>query len=229
MRHFAVWPSALIDRAIDCARKWKSKGYEICVGLDESSRNELINDNPFDVLAWIPNWRGYYREINSLVSQAFSAGADLVTCIGDDMDPPIQGAQYIAEQYFGKFPDGYGVLQPCGDPQGDLMLVPGHEDLGPLRNAGRICGSPVFGRAWSVSGYKSGGFCDGYSSFYGDEDLWNRALNLGVLWLDKETEHRHNHWSFGKTERQPYHLKAQLNWEKDKALFSRRRAEGFPE
>lgn len=224
MRHFVVYPSADYDRGVSCARKWMEKGYEELIGLDSSPSYSAATPRHVILRAPFP---GYYRTINWLVDQAFSYGADLVTCIGDDMEPPTQGAQFIAEQYFSKFPDGFGVMQPCGDPQGDLMVVKGFEHLGPLHNAGRICGSPVFGRAWSTSGYKHGGFHDGYRSFYGDEDLWNRAMNLGVLWLDRETMHLHNHWSWGKSVKQPYHDVAQKNWLDDQQLFLSRKAEGF--
>lgn len=233
MRHFVVYPSALPVRGEACAKRWIEKGYEVLVQYDAPSGYPealaiSVNRETPNIL-WKPKpFPGYYKSINAIVVQAFDLGADLVTCIGDDMDPPAQGAQYIAEQYFNKFPDGFGVMQPCGDPQGDLMLVPGYEHLGPLHNAGRICGSPVFGRAWSVSGYATGGFCERHTSFYGDECLWNRAMKLGVLWLDKETTHLHNHWSWGKSVKQPYHEVAQRNWLADKESFEKCRSEGFP-
>ena len=152
-----------------------------------------------------------------------------MTTIGDDTDPPEQGAVFMTERYFAKFPGGAGVLQPCGDSQGELMTVKGYEHLGLLHNAARICGSPVFGRGWAESAYQSGPFHDGYRSYWADEDCWNRAMRLVVLWLDAKTMHYHWHWSFkGGLPYQPYHKRAQENWAHDAAVFRQRQAQGFP-
>lgn len=227
-RHFVVYPSADRKRGVECARKWIAAGYEPMVMLDEGKHSDTLAE----ICATFSNtgpWLGYYAHINAIVARAFEKGADLVTCAADDMDPPPQGAQAVAEIYFGRFGrEGFGVMQGTGDKQGDRMLIPGYEHLGMQPNAGRICGSPTFGRGWFERAYGGRGpFHAEYGPFYGDEDLWNVAMKCNALWLNPEVTIFHRHWSWhgGK---QPYHDANQRHWERDKATFERRRAESFP-
>jgi hypothetical protein len=229
VKHFVCFPSADTSRGVKCAGKWSDAGYRVLVMVDPP-KAILSTDPNINMMAGPDVFPGYYRCVNKIVARAFELGADLITCIGDDQDPPEQGADFMAARYFEKFPEGDGVMQPCGDPQGEVMVVKGFEHLGPLHNAGRICGSPVFGKKWADTGYLAGAFCDAYRSFYSDEDLWNVAQKRGKLWLDKETQHFHRHWSFANgMPHQAYHTKAQANWEADQKLFFERQKAGFPE
>lgn len=229
--HYVVYPSANPKRGFETALKWRAVGYNVIVGLDEAKEAYFQEPMiyPFPVPA---PFKGYYRVINKLVSTAFNMGAVVVTCIGDDMDPPTlrKGtpltADDMAMRYLREYPDGGGVMQPCGDPGGSKMVIPGFEELGAVPNAARICGSPVFGRKWASR--PGGPFCEEYRSFYGDEDLWNVARKAENLYLAFDVAHMHNHWSFGKMPKQPYHERAQANWADDKATFERRKAAGFP-
>ena len=134
MKHFFVWPSAHLDRAVECAKTWKAKGYLTCVGLDGPPR-EWKDNHAYDVIHCFDQWEGYYRNINDLVAQAFGrGGADLVTVGGDDQDPPVQGAETIADMYFSRFKDGFGVLQGTGDMQS--------VDSSGRQASARVCGSP---------------------------------------------------------------------------------------
>lgn len=218
--HAVVFPSANPDRGAACAARWKKKGYTPIVMLDDFSisiPDAIMFQTP------VRPFPGYYRIINHIVVYALDKlDLDLVTCIGDDMDPPDDGAQEIARMYFDRFPMGEGILQGCGDPQGK-------DDRG-IPAAARICGSPTFGNDWLMKAYGGkGAFHSGYSSFYSDEDMWNVAHNAGLLWLNPEINIYHKHWSWGHTVREDYHRQAQKNWQDDKALFERRKAEGFPE
>lgn len=219
--HWVCWPSAKPEMGVACARKWMAKGYSVAMLLDWGAWLDA------DLLGlpvgagfhfWThaePRFPGYYGVINGIVAKAFRRGADLVTCIGDDMDPPEQGAEAVAGLYFSRFPDGFGVLQGTGDPQGkDAQGVPA---------AARICGSPTFGRGWNDRAYGGRGpFWPEYRSFYGDEEMWNVAKRAGVLWLEPSITIFHNHWSFGHAELKPYQKNNQGNWEHDKAVFERR-------
>lgn len=219
MKHFVAYPSADPVRAQRCAALWKTAGYEVVIGLDPG-KAPLVTNMGHRLMTMPSPYPGYYKVANSIATEAFASGADLVTMIGDDMEPPGQGAAEIAQMYFNRFPDGFGVLQGCGDPQGVENGVPA---------AARICGSPTFGRGWFERAYGGRGpFCDQYGPFYGDEDLWNVAKLCGVLWLEPTVKIFHKHWSWGHTPRQPYHEKAQTHWEKDKETFFRRKEQGFP-
>lgn len=225
MIHAVCFPSATRERGQACIKKWAHAGYKPVVLVDSDAHFDrdalypringpvfMVGNGPFP---------GYYKVINAIVNMAFLEGADLVTCIGDDMDPPDQGAEAAAKMYFDRFPNGYGVMQPTGDPQG--------MDKSGLPASARICGSPVFGRGWFTRGYGGRGpFWDEYLSFYGDEDLHCYAEAAGLLWNNPELSHLHRHWSFGHMERQDYHHRAQRNWDQDYATFQRRQAAGFP-
>lgn len=221
MRHFVVYPSAdYYHKGLVCAKNWRQRGYQILIGDDgplptsphPSIKIQCIPTDPFP---------GYYKVINYLVRVAFELyDTDLVTCIGDDMDPPKQDAQWIAMKYFERFPDGSGVLQGTGDRQGDTIE-------GKVASE-RICGSPTFGRGWWRRGYGGKGpFYDGYRSFYADEDLKLVAEKHGLLWQNPDITIFHRHWSWHGDKR-PYHERASLNWQADQDLFLRRKAEGFP-
>lgn len=217
MKHTFVYPSAKHSIGIVCAATWRAAGYELLVGLDTPCADF---DHRTDLVPISQPFPGYYRVINSLVAEAFRRGADLVTAGGDDQLPPEQGAEYVSKIYFERYPNGEGVMQACGDPQGEL--------IGGVHNAARICGSPTFGRGWLENGYACGPFFDGYRSFYSDEDLLNFAKRRELLWMNFDVTIDHKHWAFGRSPRQEYHVVAEKNWNDDKALFEQRKAAGFP-
>ena len=220
MKHFVCFPSADPMIGLTCAKKWIERGYDAMILLDPP--NWLVSAEPRLHLIHGPiPFPGYYKVINTLTTAAFDAGADVVTCIGDDMLPdPIRTAEDIAQMYLKRFPKGEGILQAVGDAQG--------EKIGGEWNSQRICGSPTFGRNWFSEGYPyEGGFCSQYRSFYGDEDLQNVAKKKGLLWQELTLKIDHLHWAFGRSHKQPYHDKAQKNWDEDAKTFQHRKAADF--
>ena len=222
MRHFFVWPSAKLDRAIECAKKWRAKGYEACVGLDEPKHFPLHVDDKkhFDAVMWIKSWSGYYVHVNRLVDAAFLSGADLVTVGGDDQEPPSQGADQHTKHYFDRFPSGFGVMQCTGDRQGEV--IDGRV------NSERICGSPTFGEEWNLRAFGgSGGFPEGFRSFYADELLMEVTQRLGLLYQEPLFSIDHVHWAFCRTQKQDYHDAASKNWDLDRGVFMGAKAQNF--
>lgn len=221
MRHFFVYPSAKLEIGTECANAWEVKGYDILMGVDDS--NPVWFSRPLRHAIPILKWEGYYRAINPLVVAAFEFGADLVTVGGDDQYPPEQGAQWVADAYFSRWPDGSGVMQAAGDPQGEI--------INGVHNAARICGSPTFGKGWMANAFGGAGpFGDfGFRSFYCDEMLKEVAERLGLLWMNHDITIDHAHWSFGRRPRQEYHVAAEKNWEHDKAIFDRVKVDNFKE
>lgn len=167
---------------------------------------------------------GYYKVINSIVAYAFDRGADVVTCIGDDMYPPRQGANEHEAVYFDRFPDGFGVMQATGDRQGTPDKVTGRV------SSERICGSPTFGREWARRAFMGKGpFGDfGFRSYYCDELLHDVTERDGLLYQDRSFVIDHKHWSFGRTPKQWWHEEANKNWDHDYQLFLSLKARGFP-
>jgi hypothetical protein len=214
---WVVFPSALTERANAAVDAWAAQGYRTLIYQDIGTKAcaaDLVRFGKFP---------GYYRIINHLVEDALCEGADVITCAGDDMLPdPVANAQTIGRFYLGIYPNGEGVLQACGDKQGlDIHGVPAAE---------RICGSPTFGREWITRSYLGKGpFWNGYHSFYGDEDLREVAQSLGLLHMARQFTFLHQHWSWGHMSRQGYQERnSNEHWEADAALFSARKADGFP-
>lgn len=213
MKRYEVWyaiPSASHLRASVCLAKWKSRGYKTAVLVDGNTRAPACVDHYIDVT----NYPGYWVASNALCMALQSA--DIVVCGGDDVYPdPGANPQSVADQFFKRFPDGFGVMQPTGDD---------------LDGTDRICGSPWFGKGWLREGYGGRGpFWPEYMAFYGDEDLFNVAKKLGVLWQRPDLTQYHDHWiRTGGPEKTPYQIKNDRYWEADKAIFQRRKATGFP-
>lgn len=212
-----VWvcvPTAQREHVNGQLSKWRERGYRIATLVNEALKLEITGPH---MNIWTPEYPGVWRSWNILAKAVMAHGADVCVLAGDDMDPdPNHSAQEIAAQFLERFPDGYGVMQPCGDPQGDL--------IDGWRNAGRICGSPWVGRRWvelAYSGY--GPVCDLYSAFYADEELLNLAGNRGVLWRREDLSQFHRHWSWGHLPKRGYHDRNQEQWEKDQQLFEHRR------
>lgn len=217
-KHFVCFPSANPDIGNECLKKWHAKGYDSVVMVD---RQDIHVMSTIKMVGDYQRFPGYYKVINAIVGRAFVAGADLVTCIGDDMDPPRQTAQEIADMYFKRWPDGLGVLQGCGDPQG--MNQKGESA------SRRICGSPTFGKGWHQKSFDGHGpFHSGFNSFYGDEILKDVSEKHGLLWMEQSIMIFHRHWSWGHGSIQPYHMANQKSWEVDRSLYFELKERAYP-
>lgn len=214
---WVLYPSANHERAARCRDLWRQRGYRVGIFLDRGSPTteaDIVVQGEF---------HGYWAACNLLSRIVFHhRGAEVVTLIGDDMIPdPLSTASSIGEAYLRRFPDGFGIMQATGDPQGkDKHGVPA---------AARICGSPTFGMGWNERAYHGTGPCpEMYKSYWGDEELWNVAKRLGVLWLEPKFSFLHRHWSFGHEPRQPSHEKNEGNSRRDREMFQARKQAGFP-
>lgn len=194
-----AFPSTNPERHARARAAWAAQGYEI-----------------YTVVSWeSPFYNGYFACANELCHYAVREGCDLVVAAADDLFPdPNHSAHAIAHRYFEKFPNGYGVMQPCGDPS-----VPK-----------TICGSPWMDRRWvreSYSGY--GPFYQGYRHFYGDEELLHVAQRQNALWMALPFFQRHEHWTVpGGPPKTDYQIRNNRHWDHDKALFNGRLAQNFP-
>ncbi len=215
MNVYVLIPTAQKEHVGDVLAKWRAQGYKIGLFCDPGFVRVHCD------LLIQQRYPGIWKAWNMLAKAAFANDADVVVLAGDDMWPdPHRNAEQIALEYLQRFPSGFGIMQPTGDMQGDLV------DGQP--NAGRICGSPWFGKQWCISGYGGEGPVNGnYTAFYADEELQIIAAGLGKLWQRPDLIQKHLHWSWGHLPKQEYHDRNQKSWEADKALFDRRKAEGF--
>jgi hypothetical protein len=221
-RHLACWPSGDPRIGLRRAAEWQAKGYEVLVALDADKMCAERPGGPH-LLCLASPWEGYYAKngINSIVKHAFGAlGADLVTCNGDDQLPPLQGQEIHTALYFKRFPDGYGVMQCTGDRQGEI--------INGKTNAERICGSPTFGKGWHARAFGgTGGFPEGFRSYYADELICEVTSRLGLLYQEPALSIEHLHWSWRRSPKQWYHEAAQKNWQQDAHRFEDARRNGF--
>lgn len=179
-RHHEVWfaiPSANPEKCRKVLPVWRERGYKIAV-LQNFERGEI----PADIAAWFDYYPGWPESVNILCREIVPKGCDLIVSGGDDMLPdPNHTAQELAEQFFERFPDGFGVMQPHGDE---------------FLSAKRYCGSPFIGRAWFETMYGGAGPMYGrYHHNYADNELYWVARGLGALWERPDLSHYHDHFT----------------------------------
>lgn len=218
-----VWvliPTAQKLHVPQVLQKWATRGYKIGIFVDPGPVD--LGDVPLGLLM-MGSYPGVWRAWNALAKAAFACSADVVVLAGDDMEPdPMKDAQELAREYLQRFPDGFGIMQPCGDPQGDR--------INGVPNSGRICGSPWIGRAWAERAYGGRGPVNGnYIAFYADEELKIVAERFNALWMRPDVSQFHLHWSWGHLPKQDYHERNQKSWTHDKEKFDHQVAEGFPD
>lgn len=216
LRVALLMPVAKRERGEAAVDRWKPMGYEPYLFLDHGTQ-PVSNCNYIQ-----GEYKGVWHAINDLAEYALTQGVDVCVYAGDDMDPdPRHSAQLIGEQFLARFPDGFGVMQPCGDMQGiDHTGKPA---------ARRIAGSAWFGKGWIKRAYQGKGpTWDGYWHFYADEELPIIAEIYNVMWWRPDLTQKHWHWSWGHMRKQDYHAKNQKQWPADKALFEARQKENFP-
>jgi hypothetical protein len=243
-----VWlamPSARsVEQVEPILDTWRERGYKIALWRDSQQ-----NANPHADCLMFPNEAGYpgYAQASNLLVDFIirhDPAANWIVCAGDDTLPDLNfTAQEIAQQcgeHFYSLQDGhstgltratftFGVMQPTGDRWGDNQP--------PLKGAyiDRICGSSWFGREFAKRIYGGKGlWWPEYFHMYADEEMFNIATKLGVLWQRPDLIHYHKHWGrkAGATKQDcPAFLQranSPEHWREAKALFERRRAAGFP-
>lgn len=166
----------------------------------------------FKDLAWPMHWHwdAKYRS----PEEALAAGARAE-----------QKKQALWSTDVAKMYSTFGVCQPTGD-----RFSEGSID--------RICGSPWLGRSFCERiNQGRGPFWPEYTHCFGDEELWNVATKLGILWQRRDLTHYHHHFTrvpgkdIGQVTAPPPHLveaTSAAHWVKYKALFAKRKAAGFP-
>ncbi|MDX2118306.1 MAG: hypothetical protein SFY96_09010 [Planctomycetota bacterium] len=209
-----VWyaiPSASLERCRQTLPRWREMGYKVAVLQDK-----VRGDVPADIIHRVDAYPGWAASVNLLCKQVVPPSASIVVTGGCDMLPdPNHSAQQLAQQFFERFPDGFGVMQPHGDAYG---------------NAALYCGSPFLGRRWIDTMYQgSGPLHEGYWHNWGDCELYWVAKCLGALWCRTDLTHEHRHF-FRSGEAPPtwWTDSAVGHDRRDNELFLTRKWFGFP-
>lgn len=242
-----VWytiPSAKPDGGT--VKLWKAKGYRVAVFRDLGA--PALPEADFVVTG---EYRGYASAVNTLIRRILHADpkVDWFVTGGDDVHPdPNHTPDEIARQCSKHFTirpdlawkdgvsidkrvhawelgavtvDTLGVMQPTGD----VWMV---DETG-KGAAERVCCSPWIGREFCQRSYKGlGPIWPGWYHYYEDEELQEVAIKLGILWQRKDLSHFHDHWMRNGGQRPKYLNEAKLDWNRAKALFQERKANGFP-
>lgn len=241
------------EEAEKCLKLWRERGYKIALWRDvELGTKPIEVDQALmcDTSILAIEYPGYALASNALVRQVLvkDNSCDWVVLGGDDVEPDANhSAEEIARQCSEHFAvqtrddcpkdiywPTFGVMQPTGDRWGDTPKSRAQfgEDRGAY--ADRVCGSPWIGREFALRiNQGRGPLWPEYFHMYEDEELFEVATKLGVLWQRPDLIHLHNHWGRprGRTEDMPEFLEranSQEEWRKAKELFDRRKAEGFP-
>lgn len=215
MRSTEVWfaiPSASVARCRQNLPLWREKGYRIAV-LQNVERGEI----PADIVEWSDTYPGWAESINILCRRIVPRSAGLVVSGGCDMQPdPRHTADELAAQFFERFPDGFGVMQPHGDS---------------FMQARHYCGSPFLGRAWIDTMYGgTGPMHGGYRHNWADNELYWVARCLGALWERPDLSHFHAHFTRDGGEEKPAWWVSNVERydRQDLELFIRRKWTRFP-
>ena len=224
--------------------KWRDMGYNVALW-----RDDLMAETPrADILAGGP-YPGFYVASNCLIELALhDQSCDWVVCAGDDTDPdPTKRADEIARECSERFristgafcgpeddyeimrPGTFGVMQPTGHRWGDKQGA----------YIDRVAGSPWISREFArrINGGR-GPWWPEYFHMGGDEELQAVAMKLGVFWQRPDLTHFHQHWglpapgqTIGHKANMPKFLEranSPEHWRQYKALFTARKAAGFP-
>jgi len=232
------------------AAHWHERGYKVALWRDRAEPE--LKTCQIDWLT-IDTYPGYAQAANSLIASVLKVDPSCDWCVatGDDTFPDMgHRADEIASQcsehfrklalskllgdrkecFIAAMEDGvklqtFGVCQPTGD-----RFAEGSID--------RICGSPWLGREFCRRiNQGRGPFWPEYTHCFGDEELQNVAEKLGILWQRRDLIHYHQHYTrvpgrdIGQVKAPPPHLveaTSAAHWVKYKALFEKRKAEGFP-
>lgn len=211
---WVVFPTANPERADKATAAWQAQGYKVALFTDLEGKEADFGPFGEDFRLHSAEYPGYFRACNALAKAVLALEPDLsaLVCAADDMLPdPSHTAQEIAEEFLGRFPTGFGVMQPWGDD---------------LDGTDRICGSPWVGREWIRRAYDGRGpLCGEFMHFFSDQILKQDAKALGVLWGRYDLTQEHHHWvRYGIGHKTDYQKRnSDKYWASDKRVYNTRR------
>ena len=173
---WAVWPTVHPELSDKMAQVWQEQGYRVAV-LVNPPHGEVDVPHADKVVVQY-QWGGFPCAVNRLCEEV---PGNIVVVVGDDVYPdPHQTASEIGMDFLERFPDTFGVMQPCGDKFGswDKCAV-----------------SPWIGRAFIEKVYDGAGpYWDEYFHYFSDEELQKVAMKLGAFQQREDLTQFHDHW-----------------------------------
>lgn len=225
------------------AAAWRERGYTIGLWRDPGEVTGVADMTISDP------YPGYAQAVNGLVRGVleWDSACNWIVTGGDDVFPdPNHTADEIARQcvehfrehfhtriimdegppYIGGEWATFGVMQCTGDRYGEDSTGSAYID--------RVCGSPWMGREFCLRvNQGKGPLWPEYTHMFEDEELFNVAQRLGILWQRRDLVQRHEHWARARQDSRDMpeflaEVSSALHWRKYKALFEQRKAAGFP-
>ncbi len=190
--------------------KWQARGYKVAAMV----RPDVPAPEHCDRIIRADKYEGYPKAINRLWHEIANEKPDIVITGGDDLYPcEERTADELAADFFGRFPDGFGVMMLAKDDPGDGQSA-SNTWVG-AEYARRINGG--IGPYWPE-----------YRHYYSDTEVGIVAGKLKAFWRRPDIRQLHDHWSTHGTER-PAHLnEAAAGYAADRQLFESRHHAGFP-
>ena len=208
---WSVWPTVSPDRSAPMIARWHERGYKVGVLVNPPHAHTDLPDA--DRVIVQDKWISFPCAVNILCAEV---SGDVVAIVGDDVYPDEHHtAQEIGEQFRERFPDLMGVMQPTGDHYACDY---------------RCCVSPWVGRKFINEAYGGHGpYWMGYYHYFSDEELQLYATQLGCFQQREDLTQFHDHWQRQEQPKRPRHLRrAKMQHAKDKDIFRKRKAAGFP-
>jgi hypothetical protein len=234
-----VWltiPSARPDGGT--AHTWKAAGYGVALFRDRGA-GEVAAD-----VVVTGEYEGYAKSVNRLAKMVLARDpeCDWIVAAGDDTTPdpdhsPGEIARQITAQFgnphvmfHGSAPDRivhptFGVVQPTGDSWRDVQG----------RIIERIAGSAWYGREYCRRiNQGNGPLWSEYVHCFSDEEAMCVAQKYGVFWQRPDLMQHHENWarknnaSYADMPSFLVDANSPAHWAKYKAIFTERKAAGFP-
>lgn len=201
-------------KALQTVNNWVRKaGYdniEHCLSTDtdgsEHSDYKFVISNA--------RWMNHVESDNKSVVEAANVAAQkshgiILIYLSDDFDCPENWGPLVLKEF-------EGVEGPC------LLKV--DDCLQPFHAP--VLTIPIMNRAlYERLGYF---WHPDYKSMFVDEDLYQVCKKNGWLKLAPHLKFPHNHVSVGKAQDDETYRRSAANWDQGKAVFARRKAQGFP-
>ncbi len=250
-RIWVTWPTADLKKSDETARRWMARGYfvDIQVNIPRPPMGlEIPGWKPPKITSvsalpptYVP-WNGYYPTVNvAAYVLVMRYAADVVIAATDGTLPdPRYTADQLAGQFFGRFPNSFGVMQPTGDvwqpkltgksAQEEMDAFPRQMHATPQSD--ERCESPWLGRRFILNMNRGRApFCPKYVHYFADVELHDVASKLGILWKRPDLVQERIHWSrMGGPTIAPYQESNFDRWyEQDLSMLKSRRALQYPD
>lgn len=215
------------DKSFNNSKEWLAKAgegvnVELIVSLDYNDPDWLSYGIKYNVEPQLGNGLNNLEIKSGLIIQrqndcvvqaanhaAKAATGDILIYLSDDFKCPDNWGKLILEQFKDvttplliKVDDGYQVFGK------DVLTI------------------PIMNRAlYQKLGYF---FHPEYRSMFVDQDLYHVANNMGAIRFCPQLVFPHEHYCNGKAKMDETYKRSNANWDSGKALYARRKAEGFP-